>query len=117
MIVTLMKQGKDGKLLYYTVHDRQQSLASPYSLSTGFRSGNGRERERHYDFETLLDMDKMIRKLLKRRITHGYRLLYSWSRDARWTEAGSPSEPGGISAGLLAKASAALQRQPDRALG
>lgn len=108
MIVTLYRTGTDGRMLYYTVHDRQQSLTSAYSLTSAFRTGNGREREKHHDFNSLAEMDAMIRKLLSRRVKSGYRLLYSWSRDARWTDASAPTEPGGISAGLLSRASAAL---------
>jgi hypothetical protein len=117
MIVTLFKQGKDGRLLYFTVHDRQQSLTSVYALTSAFRMGNGREREKHYDFDTLAEMDGMIRTLLSRRIKDGYRLLYSWSRDARWSGADSPGEPGGMSAGLLSRASAAHDRPGNRASG
>ncbi|MDA8411142.1 MAG: hypothetical protein M0001_12215 [Treponema sp.] len=109
MIVTLMKHGKDGRLLYYTIHDRQQSLTSPHALTTLFRTGSGRERERHYDFETLSRMDAMIRSLLSRRIRDGYRLLYSWSRDANWGEAPGSAEARAASPiGLLSKANAAL---------
>jgi hypothetical protein len=115
MIVTLMKRGKDGKLLYYTVHDRQQSLTSRYSLTTAFRTDNGREREKHYDFDSLSALDAMIRRILALRIRDGYRLLYSWSRDARWNDAASPEEPGGIASGLLSRAAGALGRPARRA--
>lgn len=108
MIVTLMKHGKDGRLLYYTIHDRQQSLTSPYALTTLFRSGGGREREKHYDFENLAAMDAMIRSLLSRRIRDGYRLLYSWSRDANWTEGDAATTPT-LPVGLLSRANAALE--------
>jgi len=120
MIVTLMKHGKDGRLLYYTIHDRQQSLTSLHALTTLFRTGSGREREKHYDFETLADMDVMIRALLSRRIRDGYRVLYSWSRDASWNAAANSTaddETAYAHAGLLSKANAALDSGPRRASG
>ncbi|HUX42970.1 MAG TPA: hypothetical protein VMV83_17525 [Rectinemataceae bacterium] len=120
MIVTLMKHGKDGRLLYYTIHDRQQSLTSPHALTTLFRTGSGREREKHYDFASLAEMDAMIRSLLSKRIRDGYRVLYSWSRDASWGI--TPNQPVGVPngfshAGLLSKANAALDSNPKRASG
>ena len=94
MIVTLFRTGKDGRLLYYTLHDRQQSLTSAYALTTAFRSGNGKEREKLHLFDSLAEMDAMIRATLKRRFKDGYRLLYSFSRDARW--AGAEGELAGM---------------------
>ena len=120
MIVTLMKHGKDGRLLYYTIHDRQQSLTSPHALTTLFRTGSGREREKHYDFASLAEMDSMIRPLLSKRIRDGYRVLYSWSRDASWgfsPNAEVESDSNLIHAGLLSKANAALDSGHRRASG
>jgi len=114
MIVTLMKRGKDGRILYYTIHDRQQSLTSSHALTTLFRSGAGRERERHYEFDSLSRMDAMIKTLLVRRIKGGYRLLYSWSRDAKW--AGAPDSES-FQAGLLSRAAAARDSPPRSASG
>ncbi|HUX38079.1 MAG TPA: hypothetical protein VMV44_09290 [Rectinemataceae bacterium] len=116
MIVTLMKHGKDGRLLYYTIHDRQQSLTSPHALTTLFRTGAGREREKHYDFDSLAAMDALIKSLLARRIKDGYRILYSWSRDASWTESTVASAKS-AQAGLLSKANAALDIASKRASG
>jgi hypothetical protein len=117
MIVTLIKDGKDGRILYYTVHDRQQSLTSPWSLTSAFRTGNGREREKHHDFQTLAEMDSMIRSLLSKRIRAGYRLLYSWSRDARWSGYRDEIPEANIRAGLLSRATAVQDRPPHRIPG
>lgn len=117
MIVTLYKTGKDGRLLYYTVHDRQASLTSPYALTLAWRTGNGREREKLHPFESLAEMDRMIKSVLAKRFKAGYRLLYSWSRDARWSEGAETAleaaKAGGASrngAGLLARAEEAQRR-------
>jgi hypothetical protein len=80
MLVTLFKTGKDGKPHYYTVHDRQQVLDSPYAVCASWRVGMGREREKLHRFSTLAERDAEIRRLMSRRIKDGYRLLYSFSR-------------------------------------
>jgi hypothetical protein len=80
MIITLYKVGKDGKTYYYTVHDRQPVLDSPYSLCASWRVGLGKERERLHRFQTLLDRDKMIRRLIATRVKAGYKILYTFTR-------------------------------------
>jgi hypothetical protein len=76
MIITLYKTGQDGRLRYYTVHDRQPALDSPYALCSAWRIGMGREREKLHRFETRAK----IRELVSRKLKEGYRLLYSFSR-------------------------------------
>jgi hypothetical protein len=80
MIITLYKVGKDGLTQYYTVHDRQPLLDSPYSLSASWRIGLGKERERLHRFESLLEKDRTIRRLIALRIKDGYRILYTFTR-------------------------------------
>ena len=80
MIITLYKSGKDAKTHYYTIHDRQPVLDSPYALCASWRVGLGKERERLHRFHTLLDRDKMIRRLISARVRDGYRILYTFSR-------------------------------------
>jgi len=80
MIITLYKAASDGKTLYYTIHDRQQVLDSPFALCAAFRVGMGRERERLHRFDSLAARDRMIRSLIARRLKDGYRLLYTFSR-------------------------------------
>jgi hypothetical protein len=80
MIITLYKAGKDGRTHYYTVHDRQPLLDSPYSLCASWRVGLGKEREKLHRFASLLDRDKMIRRLIAQRVKDGYRILYTFTR-------------------------------------
>jgi hypothetical protein len=80
MLITLFKVGKDGKLRYYTVHDRQQVLDARYAICASWRVGVGQEREKLHRFERLADRDAVIRKLIAKRIKDGYRLLYTFSR-------------------------------------
>jgi hypothetical protein len=86
MIVTLFKTSSNGVLLYYTVHDRQAGLSQPYTLTVAWSRGSGRGREKFYVFDSLAEKDRLIRALLAKRTKAGYRLLYSFSRDASWTE-------------------------------
>ena len=80
MIITLYKAGKDGKTHYYTVHDRQPVLDSPYALCASWRIGIGKERERLHRFQTLLERDRMIRYLISIRVRDGYKILYTFTR-------------------------------------
>ena len=80
MIITLHKVGKDGKTHYYTVHDRQPLLDSPYALCASWRVGLGKEREKLHRFQTLLDRDRMIRRLIAMRVRDGYKILYTFTR-------------------------------------
>jgi len=81
MIITLYRPGSDGQNRYYSLHDRQPLLTARYALTVAWRTGNGREREKIYGFETLAQMDKKIRELFGRRIRAGYKLLYSFARE------------------------------------
>ncbi len=109
MIITLYKVGKDEKTYYYTVHDRQPVLDAPYAICASWRVGLGKERERLHRFEALADRDKMIRRLIARRIKDGYKILYTFSRGgvSLGTEPGlageRPTYPGPEAAALRAR--------------
>lgn len=81
MLITLFKTAANGKILYYTLHDRQPLLTAPYALTVAWRTGEGQEREKIYGFETIAEMDRKIRELFGRRLRTGYKLLYSYMRD------------------------------------
>jgi hypothetical protein len=80
MIITLYRVGKDGKTHYYTVHDRQPALDSPYAICASWRVGLGKERERMHRFQALPDRDKIIRRLIAARVKDGYKILYTFTR-------------------------------------
>ena len=82
MIITMYRTGEDGRLRYYTLHDRQPVMGHPYALTVAWRTGNGAEREKLYVFDSLAEMDRKIRQVFGRRIRDGYRLLYSFSRES-----------------------------------
>lgn len=79
--MTLYRCDGDGTIRYYTLHDRQPLLTARYALTVAWRTGESRERERIYGFDTLAEMDKKIRQLFGRRVKLGYRLLYSFMRE------------------------------------
>lgn len=81
MIITLFRPGDDGAIRYYSIHDRQPLLTAPFALTVAWRTGDGREREKIYGFDTLAAMDKKIRELFGRRLRSGYKLLYSFMRE------------------------------------
>ncbi len=80
MIVTLYRTAVDGRTQYYTIHDRQQLLDTPYALCASWRIGMGRERERTHRCETLGERDRLIRDLIRKRTRDGYKILYTFSR-------------------------------------
>ncbi|HET7838859.1 MAG TPA: hypothetical protein VFL04_03805 [Rectinemataceae bacterium] len=80
MIVTLYRTAADGRMHYYTIHDRQQVLDAPFALCASWRIGMGREREKLHRCETLGERDRLIRTLIGQRTRAGYKILYSFSR-------------------------------------
>jgi hypothetical protein len=111
MIITLIKKAKDGRLHYYTVHDRQPVLDAPFALCSAWRIGMGRERERLYRFQVATERDKMIRTLVSRRIHDGYRLLYSFSRAGFAGETDTFLEQAFISSGSGAQEASHLPKR------
>lgn len=81
MIITMYKPGANGSIRYYTIHDRQPLLTAKYALTIAWRSGEGREREKIYGFDTAADRDKKIRQIFGRKTKDGYALLYSFIRE------------------------------------
>jgi hypothetical protein len=100
MIITLYKVGPDEKTYYYTVHDRQPVLDAPYAICASWRIGLGKEREKLHRFESLADRDKLIRRLISRRVKDGYKILYTFSR-------------GGLSLGTEADLAGSKPTYPD----
>ncbi|HOZ71720.1 MAG TPA: hypothetical protein PLQ29_06150 [Spirochaetales bacterium] len=81
MIITLYRPSAEGPIRYYTIHDRQPLLTARYSLTIAWRTGEGREREKVYGFDTLADKDKKIKQVFARKTRDGYSLLYSFIRE------------------------------------
>ncbi|OHD76016.1 MAG: hypothetical protein A3J97_06210 [Spirochaetes bacterium RIFOXYC1_FULL_54_7] len=81
MIITMFRTDPDGVIRYYSLHDRQPLLTARYALTIAWRTGEGRDREKIYGFDTLAEMDRKIRQLFGRSARKGYKLLYSFMRD------------------------------------
>jgi len=81
MIIALYRPGADGSIRHYTIHDRQPLLTARYSLTVAWRTGEGREREKIYGFDTAAARDAKIRQVFKRKVRDGYALLYSFERE------------------------------------
>lgn len=80
MTFTLFSRSRDGRLAYYTLHDRQPSLDGSPVLTAAWRTEGRRERERRYAFGSQRERDRALRRLFSRAVRRGYRLLYSFDR-------------------------------------
>ncbi|MDX9898576.1 MAG: hypothetical protein RBT62_06630 [Spirochaetia bacterium] len=92
MIITLYKPGSNGSIRYYTIHDRQPLLTARYALTIAWRSGEGRECDKVYGFDTVSEMDKKIKQIFRKKLKDGYTLLYSYTRS------GTPVETSALEA-------------------
>lgn len=86
MVITFYKRNRDGKTLYYTVHDRQGDFFNPHTFTAlwGRVPSNGREKV--YHFADSRHMYTKLRSLFKRRILNGYRILYRFSKSSEYTD-------------------------------
>jgi len=97
MTLTLFTRGRNGRLSYYTLHDRQPSLDGSPVLTSAWRIEGGRERERRYSFSDDKDRDRTLRRLFARAVRRGYRLLYSFDRAGIGRFGGGPADaPGDV---------------------
>ncbi len=83
MTITFYKQ-QSGSTRYYTMHDRQGNLFSTYTFTSVWGRVLESGREKVYTFDTREEMDKKLRLLMKKRISSGYRVLYSFSRSRKY---------------------------------
>ena len=90
MTLTLFTRDRNGRLSYYTLHDRQPSLDGLPVLTSAWRVEGGRERERRYSFSDERDRDRALRRLFTRAVRRGYTLLYSFDRSGIGRFGGGP---------------------------
>lgn len=81
MMITLYKTDDKGEIRYYSIHDRQGHLFSPYTFSVHWGPGLSVGREKSYVFETRREMDTKLQELIQGRVDDGYRVLYSFFRN------------------------------------
>ena len=85
MTITFYKQSAVSTR-YYTIHDRQGHLFSPYTFTSVWGTVLHSGREKVFVFNSRKEMDKKLRFLIKKRIESGYKVLYSFSRGSTYTE-------------------------------
>ena len=85
MTITFYKQSA-GSVRYYTMHDRQGHLFSPYTFTSVWGTVLQSGREKVFVFNSRQEMDKKLRFLIKKRSKSGYKVLYSFSRGNEYAE-------------------------------
>jgi predicted DNA-binding WGR domain protein len=88
MLVTLYKTDSAGSLHYYSVHNRQGSLFTNYTLTVSWGSAPSAGREKLFLFESKPEQDEKLRELVQRKLAEGYRVLYSYFRNSEYETLG-----------------------------
>lgn len=81
MLVILYKKTPRGTLSYYTLDDRQSSLFSAWTLSVAWGRTPDAAARKHYQFATLEEKNRKIRRLMQEKL-RTYQVLYSYFKDA-----------------------------------
>lgn len=85
MTITFSKQSS-ASTRYYTMHDRQGNLFSPYTFTSVWGTVLQSGREKVFSFDSRQEMDRKLRFLIKKRMESGYKVLYSFSRGDEYTK-------------------------------
>lgn len=80
MYVTLYRTVYNRPTRYFTMHDRQGNLFTPYSLTVSHGASISGGSERLYILESQRELDERIRHIIRRRLRDGYQVLYSYFR-------------------------------------
>jgi predicted DNA-binding WGR domain protein len=80
MMITFYKASSRGHF-YYSVHDRQGNLFTPYSFTVVWGRGSSSGTEKVYSFASQEAMDKRLQALVRQKVDQGYTLLYSYIRE------------------------------------
>lgn len=76
-MISLYRKEGGGRLRYYNIHDQQPHLIPEWVFTVSFTSG-ATWSERIHRFDSPSEMDKAIRRLVKRKLREGFTLLYSF---------------------------------------
>ena len=79
-MITLYRTDSAGLPHYYTLHDRQGHLFSEFSFTVSWGRNMASAREKVFLFENQAEKDEKIRRLLRGKLTRGYKVLYSYLR-------------------------------------
>lgn len=80
MLVILYKREESGESRYYTLDDRQQNLFSAFSLSVSWGKSPHGSRGKRYNFTSLEEKNRFIRRLLVKKL-RVYKVLYSYFKE------------------------------------
>jgi hypothetical protein len=80
MMVTLVRPKRDGELTYFSMHNRQGNLFSPYTVTVVSGDSLRQGKERQLVFDSQRELDEKVRKLIRDHLSRGYRVLYSYFR-------------------------------------
>jgi predicted DNA-binding WGR domain protein len=84
MMITLYKTDQQGRLQYYSLHDRQGHLFLQHSFTVTWGPGLNTGREKAYAFDTRREMDQKLQELIRSRLESGYKVLYSFFRNREY---------------------------------
>ncbi len=100
MFITLYRVGKRDRVHYYTIHNRQGNLFTPWSLTISWGPSMETGRERLVIMETRAEFDQQVRRLLARRFKEGYQVLYSYFRQDERRYLRSPRNSGRLASSI-----------------
>ena len=80
MMVTLVREKSNGELTYFSMHNRQGHLFSPYTVTVVSGSSMRQGKERQLVFDSQQELDATVRELIKDHLSKGFRVLYSYFR-------------------------------------
>ena len=86
MVITFYKKLDNDNVRYYSLHDRQGDLFSPYVLTSIWGGELDSGRAKVYTFSSSMDFDKKLRQIFQQRIKSGYKVLYSFSRKKQYKD-------------------------------
>ena len=84
MMITLYKTDRQGQIHYYSVDDRQGHLFAKFTFTVNWGTTLIASREKVHVFDTRREMDTKLQHLIRDRVGHGYRVLYSYFRNQEY---------------------------------
>lgn len=80
MYITLYRSLPDRPTRYYTIHNRQGNLFTPYSLTVSWGASVSGGTERLLILESRKEFDERVRMIVRRKLHTGYQVLYCFLR-------------------------------------
>ncbi len=83
-MITLCKTGRQGRIHYYSLDDRQGHLFANFTFTVNWGMTLTAGREKVHVFDTRREMDEKLQCLIQDRVSSGYRVLYSFLRNQEY---------------------------------